>query len=413
VKILFLDQFSEFGGAQQTLLDTVEAVQRNGWQAHVLLPRCGPLLEKLQSLGVPVGEISCGPYHAGNKTTADSVRFVLDLPRQIRAIHTAAAQNYFDLIYVNGPRLMPAAALASRGTRVVYHAHSHVYGMAARLLRWGIRRTQATLIGCSSSVLEPIRQCMDGHPVHVVSNGVRDVGYRECDFGSGGTWRIGIIGRIAPDKGQLEFAGAASILARELPGARFVICGAPQFDESSRYSDVVRQQTRGLPVEFMPWQRDVGPVLRGLDLLIVPSKREGMARIIVEAFSAGVPVVAFPAGGIPEVVLDGETGFLTREFSIAALASRIREVIDAPEQLQRVASNARQAWARLYALSTYQECITRLIEQVASPAELETETLQQRIQRRPRSEQADIRSAPASRQRSPRRWLGRRTSPEN
>ncbi len=378
MKILFLDQFSELGGAQQTLLDTVQAVRRNGWQAHVLLPGCGPLVEKLQSLAVPVGEISCGPYHAGNKTAADSLRFMFEMPCQVRTIRALDAHEHFSLIYVNGPRLMPAAALASHGTRIVFHAHCHVYGMAARLLRWGVGKAQATVIACSNSVLDPIRHCADTRIMFVVPNGVRDAGYRKRDFGADGKWRIGIIGRIAPDKGQLEFAGAASILARELPTARFVICGAPQFGESSEYFDTVRQQALGLPVEFIPWQPDVGPVLRGLDLLIVPSKREGMARIIVEAFSAGAPVVAFPAGGIPEVVLDGETGFLTRELSIAALVSRIREVIDAPEQLQRVASNARQAWARQYTISAYQECITRLIEQAASPAELETETLQQR-----------------------------------
>ena len=48
-----------------------------------------------------------------------------------------------------------------------------------------------------------------------------------------------------------------------------------------------------------------------------------MARVVLEAFSAGVPVIAFPAGGIPEAVIDGETGFLTREFTAEALAARI------------------------------------------------------------------------------------------
>jgi glycosyltransferase involved in cell wall biosynthesis len=379
VKILFLDQFSELGGAQQTLLDTLDAVRRNGWQAHVLLPGHGPLVEKLQSLAVPVGEISCGPYRARNKTAADSVRFALDLRQQIRAIRAAAAQNDFDLIYVNGPRLMPAAALASRGTTpVVYHAHSHVYGLSARLVRWGIRRAQATVIGCSNSVLEPLRRRAGVQRVHVVSNGVRDVGYRERAFGADAKWRIGIIGRIAPDKGQLEFTNAAAMLARELPTAQFVMCGGTQFGESSKYFDAVRQQARDVPMEFMPWQPDVGPVLRDLDLLAVPSKREGMARIIVEAFSAGVPVVAFPAGGIPEVVVDGETGFLTRDFSVEALASRIRQAIAEPQRLQRVSSYARQAWARLYTISAYQARITGLIEQVASPAERETAELQPR-----------------------------------
>jgi glycosyltransferase involved in cell wall biosynthesis len=386
VKILFLDQFSELGGAQQTLLDTVAAVQRNGWEARALLPGRGPLIEKLRSLGVPTGEISSGPYGSGGKSVADSMRFAWDLRGQVRIIGDLTAQEDFDLIYVNGPRLMPAAAFASRGrAQVVFHAHSHVDGIAARFLHWGIRRAAAIVIACSNSVLDPMRHCADPRKMFVVPNGVRDTGYRERNFrfdgGSGGNWRIGIIGRIAPDKGQLEFADAAAILAREFPGARFVICGAALFGSSTGYLDALRQRSHGLPVEFLEWQQDVGSVLRELDLLAVPSKREGMARVIVEAFSAGVPVVAFPAGGIPEVVLDGETGFLTRQFSADALASRIRDVIESPEALQRVARNSRKAWARSYTVTAYQERITNLLagllERVppAASADCDTEAL--------------------------------------
>jgi len=378
VKLLFLDQYSELGGAQQTLLDTVEAVQRNGWQARVLLPGDGPLVEAFRSLGVAAGRIPSGPYRSGSKSAADSMRFALDLKRQVRVISDLTAQCDCDLIYVNGPRLMPAAALASPGrAQVVFHSHSHVDGIAARLVRWGVRRTAATVIGCSDSVLHALRPRVDPQNMFVVPNGVRDAGYRERVFGRGGDWRIGMVGRIGPDKGQLEFAAAAAILAREFPGARFVICGAPLFGSSSSYFDKVRERMRGLPAEFLGWRQDVSSVLSELDLLVVPSRREGMARVIVEAFSAGVPVIAFPAGGIPEVVVDGETGFLTRQFTADALASRIREVIGAPEALQRVARNARQAWARLYTVPAYQECIIDLLERVApaAPTESETEAL--------------------------------------
>lgn len=385
MKILFLDQFSELGGAQHALLDTVEAVQRNGWQARVLLPGPGPLMERLQSWGVPADEIPSGPYHAGNKTAADSIRFALDLHRQVRTINAMIARHDFDLIYVNGPRLLPAAALASRKrARVVFHAHSHVYGIAARLLREGIRRSGATVVACSNSVLDSVRRSSGSRNTHVIPNGVRDAGYRERGFGRDGAFRIGMIGRIAPDKGQLEFSGAAALLASTLPDAKFVICGAPLLRAPGDYVNAVRQAASELPVEFLPWQYDVGRVLHDLDLLVVPSKREGMARIIVEAFSAGLPVVAFPAGGIPEVITDGQTGFLTNEFSIAALASRIREAMEAPEALRRVASVARQAWERFYTIAAYQERISRLLEALVeptpsgSPPEYETAALQPR-----------------------------------
>jgi len=87
----------------------------------------------------------------------------------------------------------------------------------------------------------------------------------------------------------------------------------------------------------------------------------------VEAFSAGVPVVAFAAGGIPEVITDGQTGFLVQGVTPEALAARIREVmLSDAEDVRRVATNARKAWEGSYTVAKYQSRITDLMEQVVS-----------------------------------------------
>jgi glycosyltransferase involved in cell wall biosynthesis len=364
LKVLFLDQFSELGGGQHALLDTVDAVKQMGWDAHVLLPGHGPLVEALQSRQVQVDAIPCGPYRSGPKSAGDSLRFIFDLPRQAQTIGSLVADANISLIYANGPRLFPAVALASRGrTPVVFHVHSHLSGFALRLARWAVRRTGAKVVGCSKSVLRPL-ECAG----HVIPNGVRDIGYRERELT--GSVRIGIVGRISPEKGQLELVNAAEMLRARFPRARFVICGAPMFGAPSSYFEAVRLLARDLPVEFIGWQQDVGRVLNDLDLLVIPSHQEGMARIALEAFSAGLPVIAFPAGGIPEAVIDGETGFLTRQFSAEALAARIRDVLEAdPDNVRQVVRNARQAWLQSYTTDTYQERITKLLQPLASDSQ--------------------------------------------
>jgi glycosyltransferase involved in cell wall biosynthesis len=376
MRILFLDQFSELGGGQHALLDTVDAVREIGWEPHAMIPGQGPLVDALQSRGVSVEEIPCGPYRAGHKTAADSVRFALDIRRQVRRIGSLVASAHIDLIYVNGARLLPAVALAARGRApVVFHVHSHLRGAALHLARWAIRRADATLIGCSKSVLTPLQRRQ-----HVIPNGVRDAGFRERDFNGRRNWCIGMVGRIAPEKGQLEFLSAVAMLRDKFPQARFVICGARQFDSSRHYVDAVGLRARGLPVEFIGWQQDVSRVLHDLDLLAVPSHQEGMGRIVLEAFSAGAPVVAFPVGGIPEAVIDGVTGFLTSSTTAEALAARISDVLtrDA-DHVGQIVRNARQAWARSYTTGAYQKRITNLLQalasdfQLASPAARATE----------------------------------------
>jgi len=198
--------------------------------------------------------------------------------------------------------------------------------------------------------------------LHVIPNGTPDLGFRERGFGNALT--IGVVGRISPEKGQMEFLQTVALLQPEFPRMRFVLCGAPILP-ARKYFDRVQTLARDLDVELLGWREDIASVFSGLDLLAVPSKEEAMGRVLVEAFSAGVPVVAFPVGGIPEVVADGETGFLVSGATPQALAGRIRELLSGDaETLRRVSRNARQAWEQRYTVREFQQRITNLMEQV-------------------------------------------------
>jgi glycosyltransferase involved in cell wall biosynthesis len=416
VTILFLDQYSDMGGGQRALLDTVDAVRAQRWEAHALVPGEGPLVRALESRSIPKEAIACGPYSSGSKSVWDALHFAIDLGPQIRTIRAAIAQQDVSLLYVNGPRLLPAAALAARNrTPIVFHLHNHLRGAAARLARLSVSSASA-VIGCSNSVFGPLRASFPPEETQVIPNGVGDAGYREREFDLGRRVRIGIIGRIAPEKGQADFIDAAAALRVEFPQAAFFVCGAPLFGTGGDYFASIQLRARGLPVDFIGWQDGASGVLHDLDLLAVPSSAEGMGRVVLEAFSAGVPVVAYPAGGIPEAVIDNVTGFLTRDFTAAALAARIREAIHSDrDTLRRIAWNARRAWAQTYTLDAYQTRVTSLLETVTT-AWKEARAVETprplKWSRRPPAP-ADIRSAPATIPRWMRQWLGPRKTPEN
>jgi glycosyltransferase involved in cell wall biosynthesis len=374
VNVLFLDQFSEMGGAQRVLLDTVDAARELGWTAQAVLPGNGPLVEKLQGRDVAVTRIPCGPYASGKKSVRDWLKFATDLPRQMRAVADLTSRIRFDLVYVNGPRLLPAAALTVRAP-ALFHAHSEIpQGRSLQLAQWAIGRLNPTVVGCGSFVASAFRDSVPPDNLHVIPNGVREVKFRNRDFRRAENWRVGMLGRISPEKGQAEFLQAIKVVRPRLPNARFVIYGAPLFGAAD-YFETVRDLARGLPVEFLGWQEDLDAAFDGLDLLVVPSLREGMGRVIVEAFSAGVPVIAFPTGGIPEVITDAETGFLTRDHSSAALAACLLEVITGdPENPKGIAARARCAWERSYRVEVYQKRITELMLKLVSDRGGGTET---------------------------------------
>jgi len=366
MKILFLEQSGELGGGQRNLLDLLPAVIDRGWKAVVAAPGSGPLIESARGLGAETERISLGNYSAGRKTAGDAARFLIDTLALGRWLRRSMIRHDCDLISVGGARIMPAVARGARGRSVIFQAQhflgkSYAVAIAAR----AIRSANATVIANSQHVASQYKGWIDS-PVRVVYNGTAELSFsdRKREIKACPALRIGIVGRIAPMKGQTDFLRAAALIAPDAPETKFIICGSPMFTPSA-YVEEVQRLAAGLPVELLGWREDVGAVLAGLDLLIAPSTAaEATTRVILEAFSAGVPVVAYAIGGIPEIVRDQENGFLVRECEPAALARKILEV--ARTERGPIARRARADWERRFTLARYQREMTDAMAQVGA-----------------------------------------------
>ena len=349
MNILFLDQFNELAGAQRCLLDLIPAILARGWHPRVALPGTGPLSANLQALGVPVESIELGPYRSGSKTLSDAIRFIRD------TTHLAQTIDGADLLFVNGPRLLPAVALARPACPVLFYCHSRLDAGPSRMLaRWALRRIRAVTIASCRFVTGwlpfPVAQ--------VIYPGVSDSQQPRSTLSL--FRQIGVIGRLAPEKGQLEFVRAVRLLHARRPEWRFLVCGAPLFADPS-YARQVRSEAVGLPVEFRGWQDDLSDVWRDLDALAVPSSTHDAApRVILEAFAAGVPVVAFPSGGIPELVEHGRTGRLATPPTPETLATSLLETLDG--DATPLSANARAEWRRRFTVERYRAEVCAAIE---------------------------------------------------
>jgi len=365
VNILFLDQFSDLGGAQQCLLDLVPAVQAAGWNAVCAVPGTGRLVEKLRDRGVTVHALPDFPLAAGAKPPLDFLRFASRSPMLARAISRLVRETAADLIYVNGPRVLPAAAWVAQKTQrpLVFHCHNHLAQRSAAMLAGrSIQFAAARVIACCRYAARPLWPYVDPGRLHVIYNGVGPPDALPSARSS--IPRIGVIGRISPEKGQIEFLQAAHLLAPKHPDCKFLVCGAPLFGdrEAHSYFERVREIAQGLPVDFPGWQDDVNAVLATLDLLVVPSLREpGAPRVILEAYAARVPVVAFVSGGIPEILHDAKTGCLVEPPTPEALAARLDVLLNAPERLRDVAAGGHEIWKEQFTLERYQREVLAVI----------------------------------------------------
>lgn len=362
MRVLVLDQFSEMGGGQTCLLMALEAMRASGWKVAAGLAGRGELFGRIQALGFETFALSCGPYGLGRKSLVDAARFLTQLPRLAAQIRIHAGRFGPDLVYVNGPRLLPAEALAGLRLPVFFHTHSRVANRALlRLTGEALHRLRAWVAGCCRFVAEPWREFVAAGHLSVIFNGVAGpptpVIRRRRGFP-----RIGCIGRISPEKGQMEFLAAAAIIHRALPESRFPIYGAPMFSsDAERYHAKVLRAARDLPVEFPGWAGDVYRVMADIDVLLVPSgPDEGTTRVIPEAFAAGVPVIAFASGGIPEVIDHGRTALLAR--SEAEMATSTLELLSDDARLRSISEAARSAWETRFTPEQYRDRLLETVE---------------------------------------------------
>ena len=357
MRVLFLDQFSELGGAQRCLLDLIDGL---GWDGfHAAIPAGGPLVKELKARGVVVHELPPMNYASGRKTAADVVRFGVGTPWLAARISAIVQEQAIDALYVNGPRVLPAASLATRRP-LIYHAQNDLgKRYASALVKWSLRRANARAIACCRFVA----RALPPNRLRVIYNGVRELPFAPRSRRNGRPAHVGIVGRIAPEKGQLDFVHAARILSERSAGAEFHVYGAAMFSDTS-YADRVRALSCGLPITFEGWAADIAAAFANLDLLAVPSSRiDATPRVILEAFSAGVPVVAYASGGIPELIDDGTSGILTGSPTPEALAARIQELLDNPAPILRIAENARTRWQERFTIQRYAREIAAVIEE--------------------------------------------------
>jgi glycosyltransferase involved in cell wall biosynthesis/protein-tyrosine-phosphatase len=245
----------------------------------------------------------------------------------------------------------------------------------ARIVRWRTRLdffVLRTFFSALVAVSDEMRRALVEHygfreqQLRVIRNGGRFPSTMPAALSRGETFRIGTVGRLVPVKGFDLFLDVAAALRRTVPAVRFSILGdGPLREELARR---VEELGLGDHVEFLSPRPDPFPYYRSLDLYLNTSRHEGLPLSVVEAMACGVPVVSAAVGGIPEVVADGEHGFLVTGREPAAFVERCVRLI-ADDRLrvsmsQRASAFARDglsapAMAAAYR-SLYEECGARI-----------------------------------------------------
>lgn len=161
-----------------------------------------------------------------------------------------------------------------------------------------------------------------------------ECGFRERLGVRKGDFLVGVVGRLSPEKGHRQFIEAFKIVSSAHGNVKAVFVGDGQ--EREAIVEAIRQHGLEGSIILAGYQEEVSPYYRACDVIVLPSLREGMPMAALEAMSFAKPVVATNVGGIPEVVLDGQTGLLVEPANPSALAGAISGLLKDPARMKKL-----------------------------------------------------------------------------
>jgi len=150
---------------------------------------------------------------------------------------------------------------------------------------------------------------------------------------------IGNLSALADHKDFPTFMNTAKATMESDPKIQFIIAGSGA--EEAYIKKFISDHQLQNKIHLLGFRKDVPKVMKSLDIFLITSKTEGLGTIVLEAFAAGVPVVATRAGGIPELVNNGVTGLLNDVGDVNGLKNSLLKILGDRELKMHLANNAK------------------------------------------------------------------------
>lgn len=336
---LHVDLADEWRGGQRQVYLLATGLADRGHPTHVATRPGTPLARRLAGTPVRVHEMAC--------------RGEWDLAAA-RRLAGLARENRVELVAAHASHPHGLAVWARWfGMRAPLVVHRRVdFPVRAHFFNRGKYAAPAAYIAISEAVKAILVQ--GGVPaakIAVISSGVPAFaavpGAREklaAEFGLDPAlpW-VGDVASLVDHKGHAHLLAAWSRLRRDGIRAELILIGDGPLGESLR----LQAERLGIAgaVHWLGWREDVPAWLSALDVFVMTSVTEGLCTAILDAMAARIPVVATAAGGIPELVRDGQTGLLAPVGDDATIAERLRFALREGESAKAMAERAfREVW---------------------------------------------------------------------
>lgn len=372
MRIVYTVLNGTLAGGQVICGNILLASREAGHQVRLLTPSYGEFTEILESEKVPVAHLPMlRTFHLHRAW--QFARFLIACRADLVHCHAA----------VSGTILARLGAKLA-GIPIITHVHipnkfsdvSWVRTVQVWLDNFTSRLTERIVAVSEDTRDSLILQGVAEHKVRVIYNGVQMVEETTSDLSARARGSLGITGegpvigtvaRLCPVKGQRDFVIAAKRVRREFPNARFAVVGS-DLEFGGGYRHLLENLACELGVDdcvqFMGFRRDAASLMYAFDLFVLPSWIEGLPVTILEAMAVGKPVVATPVGGVPELVVEGETGLLVPPCEPEQLSQAIIYLLRNPEVARGMGTNGRQRVIRHFSQKQMLDQVMGLYEEI-------------------------------------------------
>jgi glycosyltransferase involved in cell wall biosynthesis len=356
VNVAYLLPNFERGGTEKHVLDLVAGIDRRRFRPCVVgVLAGGPLSDEFRRLEAPVHVVeyrgfSRNPANAGRYLYA-AWRFFHDLARILRERRVKIAHAYLpsaNVLGTIGARLagVPVRIVSKRALCRYKEGHP-VFSFFENLANLA---ADVVLVN-SEAVARDVRRherFLDGKIV-LVRNGI-DPGRIPADRvdrlipdlpWNEGDAVVTYVANLFPYKGHRDLIAAAAVVVEAIPTVRFLLVGRDAGEREALQREI---SSRGLErhVHLAGERKEATRILASSTLAVHPSHEEGFSNTILEAMAAEKAVVATRVGGIPEAVIDGETGLLVPPHDPHALADALLCLLRDPDRAQAMGRAGRK-----------------------------------------------------------------------
>jgi glycosyltransferase involved in cell wall biosynthesis len=374
---MYIDHTSDMGGAEHNLLNLVSTLRARGVHARVLTTPGGGLVERLREREIAVELFDLSErtrFVPRERVGSGLVRLLLgQLPELARVqadLRRRILASPVDLVQTNTLKAHVLGSLAVLGTGVpiVWHLQDLITQ----------RGNSRPLLGALGALVRPRIVCISeavradlppelARTARVIHNGIDDEGLRlrvsgrdvrsEFDIPAGAPLAV-TVAHLIPWKGHRHLLAAARHLRGRFPELRYLLVGGEILQwKGQRQALGAEAERLGVAdrVIFAGLRADVAELIAAADLLVLPSEHEPFGLALIEAMALGRPVVATAGGGVPEIVVDAQTGRLVPVADPQALAQGIAHFLEHPAQARCAGQAGRERVRAHFSLAAMAE----------------------------------------------------------